>query len=334
MLLPLARDGEQRLRIERTPGVRGIEQQVVALVRFEAADREQQRPVHRAQIGPFLAPHPVMILRLGRGVGGAGAGDRDRRQPGVPRTPLARPVHQGRAGPQDDGGRPGHPPFHQMHEPGPRALGVRLGVPGDDQRNVRAPGAAQPAQRHRCPHPGPQSVRMHQVGVPAGAAQQGHPGRFHTRADLPEPCARAGEVIGPLGVRGGADGDPYAARHQAGGQRADVCGAAGAAVAEHLDRAQRRLAVRRRAGAGHEVGAPGSGTVGTVPVVRSEYYKALRHAAGRPHDVPRPGGQGERARCRAPRPGCQPRGTGSARSGRPGGGIPRPRAPRDHPHGR
>jgi hypothetical protein len=201
----------------------------------EGTDGHQQRAPGGAEFGPHLGPRPVGVLDPHAL---ADPGQCDGGEPRVPRARRPRPVDQRRTGPEDHGGGLHDPPLQQPHQMGPRALGMCPVVPGDDERSPP------PAEREHRTERGVQTVRVDEVGVRAGGTQRSDGPRVAAARHVHMVGAGTAEVVGAIGVGRGAHGHPHAPRDQPGGQGPHMRAAAGVATAEHLNGAQRRLAVR------------------------------------------------------------------------------------------
>ncbi|BFO20291.1 hypothetical protein SHKM778_66790 [Streptomyces sp. KM77-8] len=84
-----------------------------------------------------------------------------------------------------------------------------------------------------------QSVRVDQVGAAADGPQRGHRARIAAARHRHMVGADTAEVVGVIGLGGGAHGDPHAPRDEPRGQRAHMGAAGGVATAQHLHGAQR-----------------------------------------------------------------------------------------------
>ncbi len=299
---PLPRDGDERDGVEVPPGSGRVQQDVVAAPAVEGTDGQQQRASGGTEFGAELVPPLVALvvrqgsLRLGaveRGGGSVPAGQRHGREPGVPCPRAACPVDQVGGGAEDHGGRPHHAPLQQPQQMRPGALRPGPVVPGDHQR-----GAA-PAEREHGTEGGVQPVGVHQVGIGTGRPERGHGGRVAAARDVHMVGADPGEVVGAVGLDGGAHRDSHAPGDEPLGQGADVRTAADVAPTQHLHGAQRRLAVRCVAAHGaHGAGAPDSARA--VTEKRTE-GSGRRGAEGRTARLPR----GLRSTRRPPRVLCQ-----------------------------
>lgn len=121
---------------------------------------------------------------------------------------------------------------------GPRTVGLRTRVPGDDERN------APPAECQGRPQRRVQPVRVHEIGVRAGRPQRGHGGGIAAAGHGNVVRAHPGEPVHAIRLGGRAHGDPNPPGDQTRGQRPHMRATARASAAEHLHGAQRRLAVR------------------------------------------------------------------------------------------
>jgi hypothetical protein len=204
-------------------------------VPFEGADGHQQRAPGGAEFGPHLETGALGVLRF-RGAGRERQGDGG--EPRIPCPAAARPVHQVRGDAEHHGGRLHDPPLQQAQQMGAGSFGVCAVVQRDDERGASA------AERERGAEGGVQAVRMDEVGVGAGGSQRGHGAGVAAARHLHMVGAGAPEVVGVLGLDGGAHGDPHAPRDQSRRERAHMRAAAGVATAQHLHGAQRQLAVR------------------------------------------------------------------------------------------
>lgn len=83
-----------------------------------------------------------------------------------------------------------------------------------------------------------QAVRVHDIRVGAGGPERADRRRIAAPGDRHEEGARAGEVVLPLQLGGGADGDAHTPGDQACRERSDMRAAARTAAAQDVDRTQ------------------------------------------------------------------------------------------------